>query len=148
MSEENHYKLLHCAASCNQKEFCQTLINVHGLSVRTYDSAEGKETAVHTAAKFGHVPLLAYFLEEAGGDLNGSNDKLAQPWTPLHAATHASQVSSVNYLLRKKADVAPQSFSSTPLHIAAEHNHVDCIQAILESGSAGVVDLVRDRINR
>ena len=143
VSKHNHYKLLHCAASCNEKEFCQMLIHDFGLSVSAFVN---KESPVHVAAKNGHVSLLAYFLDEADGDLNGSDDK-QNPWTPMHSAVTGNALSSVNYLLRKKADLALKSFSSTPLHIAAEHNRADCIQSILESGSA-MVDQVRGQIQR
>ena len=82
-----HFKLLHFAVKLNEQSFCQKLITQFQLSPNDYCKG-GKETAVHVAAKQGHLSLLRYLHEEAKGDLNASQDK-KDPWTPLMVAAQA-----------------------------------------------------------
>ena len=128
-----HFKLLHFAVKLNEQSFCQKLITQFQLSPNDYCKG-GKETAVHVAAKQGHLSLLRYLHQEAKGDLNASQDK-KDPWTPLMVAAQANQVDVIEYLLENKVDISPISFSATPLHVAAENNHADCIRTILEGGA-------------
>jgi ankyrin repeat protein len=57
-------------------------------------------TPIHAAAAYGHLELMAYLLDEAGGDVNikdGDND------TPLH---HCESVEMAQYLLSKGANIS------------------------------------------
>jgi len=56
--------------------------------------------------------------------------------TPLHVAVHRGDLSMVQMLLRKKADVmAVTDGGFTPLHVAAQNNHTKIIDELVSAGS-------------
>ncbi len=129
-------------------------------------------TALHTAASQGHLPMLALLLE-AGADPNaacqdgwtpvceaakrqqvealeqlleqGGRPDLPEPWSAFQAALRARARSEVFRCLipwLDRATTGPRGASLLRLSIAAEN--LDAVQALLEAGEQGPVQLEGD----
>ncbi len=147
-------KLLHVAAEFGSEEMCRYLVAEAGFSASNFEavseapwsSSGATETPVHSAARGNNVANMTYLANEAGGDFNACSDT-SHAWTPLHAAVAAKSLEAVYYLLTAGAKtMSPVKFSSTPLHVASEHNVVECAEALLQNNV--LVDALRDERKR
>ncbi|XP_016375456.1 ankyrin-3-like [Sinocyclocheilus rhinocerous] len=96
--------------------------------------------ALHLAAKEGHVQLVEELLER-GATVDSSTKKGN---TALHIACLAGQKEVAKLLVKRGADVNSQSQlygagmllqnGFTPLYMAAQENHLDVVQYLLENG--------------
>jgi hypothetical protein len=98
--------------------------NVHMAMFTEYGEIEGTITVTYVAARMGHIAILRDVLFPAGADPN-SNDG------PLEGACGNDQPEAVTVLLEHGADPnSTNRFGETPLIIAADHGHIDCIRAL------------------
>ncbi|WP_182864744.1 ankyrin repeat domain-containing protein [Stieleria mannarensis] len=87
-------------------------------------------TALHLAARFGHLPCLALLMKN-GADLNRPT-AFGSP--PLHVAIEAKQVAAAQALIEAGADVnARDHDKSTPLHVAAFWDQPEVVASLAES---------------
>ena len=75
-------------------------------------------------------------------DLNCGKDE----HSVLHHAVKNNSVSIVNYLLDNKVSKSSKGFTVTPLHLAAESNHEECVELLLQD--AVLVDAMNNATSR
>ena len=93
---------------------------------------DARETPLHLAAKGGHLPLVAFFVEQ-GGDVNGL---MRYDMTPLHLAAANGHKDVVVFLLDRGAKTDSSEWSEeTPLHVAAESGHKAIVALLLDRGA-------------
>ena len=107
------------------------------LEARADLSAANKygETALHLAARFGHVEAVRA-LTELGANID-AGDKKGD--TPLHHAAHGGSVATIEALVALGADVNAmsdgQGAPALPIHRAATEGHVPALEALLRLGA-------------
>lgn len=91
-------------------------------------------SALHLAARFGHIDVLKVMLDR-GADLSlASNNQIEAQ--PLHAAVAGNQPEMVKLLLDAGADVnATQMLGWTALHGAAQQEHLEIVKTLLAAGA-------------
>jgi ankyrin repeat protein len=78
----------------------------------------------------GHANLVEYLVADIGMDVNS----MSNGHTLLHAAASSGNVEVVKILLRHKCDTKIRDMGGrTPLEVAIDTNHEDCVQALLET---------------
>ena len=114
------------ACKYQQLDIVQVLVE-RGADINTKNNAN--ETALYESCRDGHTDIVSYLLE-MGADLTIPNNRGMQP---LHVAIRQTHLNVVCLLLGNRADanktVAGQTW--TPLHIAAQVNHVGIAEALL-----------------
>ena len=92
-----------------------------------------KETPLISAALAGHADIVAELIKR-GADIKARNDR---GLTPLHAALYGGSLETVQALVQAGAAVndADDKFKVTPLILAAEENHADVVQLLIERGA-------------
>ncbi|CAF3449980.1 unnamed protein product [Rotaria sp. Silwood1] len=103
---------------------------------------ETRLTALHYAARFHHLQICKYLIEDCEADVNKAGD---DGMTPLHYIarfrvekdTQADSYESViRYLIHCGAKInARDSFDSTPLHHACERNNVLCTEILISENA-------------
>jgi hypothetical protein len=89
-------------------------------------------TALHIAARFGHVEV-AELLISHGADVNAKSN---YGLTPLYDAARKGHASVAELLIKHGADVnAKTNDGWTPLHAAAYNGHVEVVRLLLERGA-------------
>ena len=91
-------------------------------------------TALHWAARNGHLDIVTYLIEEKGLDANARTHNLQ---TPLHATALNCHLEVVQYLVRNRkspADInAQDNDGETALHIAVEKGRLDIVRFLVEN---------------
>jgi len=87
------------------------------------------ETAAMLAALHGNLDIVRLLVEK-GAEVNRPG------WTPLHYAAVSGNVDLLRYLLDRNAYIDAQSPNrTTPLMMAARHDHVDAVRLLVEAGA-------------
>ncbi len=93
---------------------------------------DGLYPPLHTAAYFGHIPVVDVLLE--AGALIESKDM--QGGTPLHAAALANQQAMVQFLQSRGASInAKNNKGQTPFHLAVLSADVEIVHFLFEAGA-------------
>jgi ankyrin repeat protein len=151
---------MHNAAFYGHKE-CLEILLAHDAVVNT---EEGSTSALHHAAFNGHLqclvlllnkkvyspclcplptsPLLSFDLVLTGwvcvhvGTQASVNARDAEGATPLHKAAYTGQLTCLELLLERGADLSIQDKEgSSPAHKAAYSNRTECLTALLKRGA-------------
>lgn len=103
----------------------------HGISVNVQD--EHGETAMHQAAREGHVKTLDILLR------HGASIELVSQYqqTPLTTAIQDNQPAAALYLVRKGADIqqANELMGITPLHLAVMKGMLPVVKEMINRGA-------------
>jgi len=87
------------------------------------------ETATMLAALHGNLDVVRLLVEK-GAEVNRPG------WTPLHYAAVSGNVDLLRYLLDQNAYIDAQSPNrTTPLMMAARHDHVDAVRLLVAAGA-------------
>ncbi len=87
------------------------------------------ETAAMLAALHGNLDVVRLLVEK-GAEVNRPG------WTPLHYAATSGNEDLLRYLLDQNAYIDAQSPNhTTPLMMAARHDHVDSVRLLVEAGA-------------
>ena len=87
------------------------------------------ETALHLACKSGRADIAAVLIDHSA-DINSAEES---GWTPLMAAVHAYQLSSIKVLLHRKADAGVQTTKSESALTIAKEKTLDDVVALLQN---------------
>ena len=116
--------LLHAATANNQLDTMNYLID-SGIAIDAVD--DNGNTALHTATFNGHIDSIHLLLNRKASDtiLNKNED------APLHIAVRTGNITLVQaFLQHTTINLIVEGYRKrTPLHIAAEHDHVDIVDA-------------------
>ena len=100
------------------------------------------DTALHSAALYGHQSLLELLLSHKA-DVN-SRETIGA--TPLHLASQEGHLASVVALLQAGADpLLPEDDGFLPIHAAAKNNHPEVVRILIEQGGCSI-DQVSDSV--
>ncbi len=103
-----------------------------GVNINWQDSKMEYVTALHEAARLGHIEVAKYLLQN-GADINS---KKLNGLSPLHVAAYCGENEIVNALLAEGADVDAKARDNiTPLHVAASMGHTDTVELLINSGA-------------
>lgn len=95
---------------------------------------EGGYSALHLAARYGHVDIGKLLLE-SGASIDITS--LLTGGTPLHTAASANQVDFAKMLIARKANLEiVDTFGSTPLLTAALRVDPDMVKVLADAGAA------------
>ena len=118
------------AAQNNQIETCKLLLNtkLYGSLIAQVNSRGiSDETALHIAAKQGHVAICQILIDL--GEKIDVNAKNSNNSTPLHLACKSGQYLVSQLLIRSGGFLnALDDFHNTPLHYAAESGEIKLIK--------------------
>ena len=116
--------LLHAATANNQLDTMNYLID-SGIAIDAVD--DNGNTALHAATLNGHIESIHLLLNRNASDsiLNKNED------APLHIAVRTGNVTLVQaFLQHTTINLIVEGYRKrTPLHIAAEHDYVDIVDA-------------------
>lgn len=126
LTDDNGESPLHVAASTGRVDAVEKLIELRADVHQT--ALHGKATALHYAARYGHVGVIEA-LVRAGGRVK---DKNKDGYRPLHSAAFGGHAGAIEKLVGLGADVhQADEHGATALHIAARYGFVDCIETLL-----------------
>ncbi|XP_034684975.1 ankyrin repeat-containing protein At5g02620-like [Vitis riparia] len=143
--------VLHVAAQFGQADFVEKILGLHSLSLLLQQPNKKGDTALHLAAREGHLTVVENLIEAAkrlqGRDLEGG---AAADWkemlrlknevkdTALHEAVRNHHPEVVKLLIQEDPDFAygANAEGNTPLYIAAEWGFGDLVQMILDKCSS------------
>ncbi|NXH09545.1 ANR16 protein, partial [Bucco capensis] len=92
-----------------------------------------RDTLLHYAARYGHLDVLAYLVEELGMDIEIVNSDYKRP---LHEAASMGHKECVCYLLERGASVdCLKKADWTPLMMACTRQNLEVIKALVEHGA-------------
>lgn len=95
-----------------------------------YLNVGGGSTPLHQAARFGHMSLVRFEVEQKAADVRTKN---AFDNQPIHFAARNGRLDVIEYLVRKGADAnALTKLQSTPLHYAALGGHLNVVRHLIE----------------
>jgi len=132
----NDYKKaanIYDAADEGDLELVQKLLEAEpGLIYKTSDA--GFASALHFAAKSGHIDVAKYLIEQKAD----VNRKTQSSKTPLHLACEKGHINMVKLLLYMGADYTLTNFSKygtettrqTPKEVAAEYKHTKIVELL------------------
>jgi ankyrin repeat protein len=106
-----------------------TMLLDQGVPLEARDATG--ETPLLAASLAGRPKLVAVLIEK-GADIRARNDR---GLTPLHAAAYTGDLDAAKLLVQAGADVndAENVFKVTPLIVAAEGNHVDVVEFLMQN---------------
>lgn len=89
---------------------------------------------IHIAAINGHIDILTFFI----GNMHIQPDALGfENLTPLHYASHNGHLTSVQYLIKQKANAkACNDNGLMSIHVAAINGHTHILKYFIENGHA------------
>ena len=121
------------AAYCGQKEVLSLLLQ-RGCNVDAKSKDLGR-SALHFACQGGKLDCVEILLD-AGSAINVCDDD--DDWTPLILATFCGQKEVLSLLLKRGANVDAKSkkFGRTALYWACQERKLDCVEMLLDAGSA------------
>ncbi|XP_044737576.1 ankyrin repeat and sterile alpha motif domain-containing protein 1B-like isoform X2 [Chrysoperla carnea] len=129
---------LHLAAWTGNVDVVRLLL-CHGPSVPNVNlTTKDNETALHSAAQYGHAAVVAQLLEH-GCDPSIRNSRQE---TALDLAAQYGRLETVELLIRTHPElIEPMrrayssiSFSHTPLHLASRNGHKSVVEVLLSAG--------------
>ena len=83
----------------SEMEELSRLIEREEVNVNLVDDEDAsKRTALHLAARNGHLEVVKYLLEKGGAEVNEEDN---DGWTALHLAARYGHLEVVKYLLEK-----------------------------------------------
>ena len=137
-------------ASLHNHLQCIDLLIARGARVNSTGCSS--RTALHCAAFEGHTDAVERLLAHGADVSNEIADSIEE--LPLHKAAINGRTGALTILLRTVLD-RPQPratallnhrnvLESTPLHNAAQHGHVECIQLLLHAGANAAIPDVFD----
>jgi len=92
-------------------------------------------TVLQLAARYNELEVLQGLLQ-AGADPNAKQNSNNMDQTALHEAVRLGYLEVVKALIAKGADTnQPDKYGNTPFHLAAIHDKVKVLQALLEAGA-------------
>ncbi|KAM4829768.1 LOW QUALITY PROTEIN: ankyrin repeat and death domain-containing protein 1A [Thomomys bottae] len=116
----------------------QVLVNA-GAKIRCENKSTGPTlgvdglTLLHCAAQKGHVPVLAFIMEDLEDVALDQADKLGR--TAFHRAAEHGQLDALDFLVGSGCDhSAKDKEGNTALHLAAGHGHVAVLQWLVDIG--------------
>lgn len=93
-------------------------------------------TALHLAAKSGHVEILKELLAQEGIEIEACS---SMKRTPVHVAAEFDHVEVVKLLLAHGADFNCRDFDeSTPLHVASQYGSLNTLDYLLKETKVDV----------
>ncbi|XP_040499046.1 ankyrin repeat and death domain-containing protein 1A [Ursus maritimus] len=111
-----HLRILQILVSSGAKIHCE---NKDGL------------TLLHCAAQKGHVPVLAFVMEDLGDVLLDRADKLGR--TAFHRAAEHGQLEALDFLVGSGCDHSVKDKEgNTALHLAATRGHLAVLQRLVD----------------
>lgn len=97
------------------------------------------DSALHVAARTGHLHVLKYLHDECGMNIEQTN---LDGKRPLHEAAQYSQPDCVEYLLRQGAAVDSMKRADwTALMLACTKSNMDVIRILIEEGAAASLSM-------
>ncbi|OQV15651.1 Leucine-rich repeat serine/threonine-protein kinase 1 [Hypsibius exemplaris] len=123
-------RLLHQACMWENAELLEDLLS-NGEEVKNIDSEDKYgRTPLHSAAKSGNASLVAVLLS-SGAAPNVQSSLRAGAETPLHIAAHHGRLEAVAGLLSAGATTTIRNAKGqTPLDVAVERKHRDCVEML------------------
>ena len=108
------------------------------MSAPHWKTDDAGETALHTAARIGHVPSVQSLVRHGAG-VNAQN---THRWTPLLLAARYGHITIVEELVAAGADVDARGFHGwTALHLAHRYGNTRLCELLLAAGAdADAVD--------
>jgi hypothetical protein len=106
--------------------------------LRIVSAKTGEETALMVACYFGHLPVVAFLVEECYADIEqtGPLEEMSEGSTCLHYAVNGESASVVEYLLGRQAQVNRINENGwTPLLIACRKNNPEIARALIQHGA-------------
>ena len=131
--------LVHCSAYNGWKDITELLITTYNCDSTQKDS-EGW-TALHHAAREGHMDIVRCLVENSNCDVNDVNVRENTGYTPLlHYAAREEHTDIVRHLVENSnCDVnVKDSTGYTPLHHAAREGHIDIVRCLVENSNCDV----------
>ncbi|OBS79058.1 hypothetical protein A6R68_18554, partial [Neotoma lepida] len=129
----NHFGMnaLLLSAWFGHLQIVQILVNA-GAKVHC-ESKDGL-TLLHCAAQKGHMPVLAFIMEDLEDVALDHADKLGR--TAFHRAAEHGQLDALDFLVGSGCDHSVKDKEGlTALHAAAKGIHTDCVRLLLSAGS-------------
>jgi ankyrin repeat protein len=129
--ENNTSKSIHQASQVGELVIIQSLVQDGGVDVNAKD--EDARTALHYAAKGGHLETLKYLVGK-GAEVNARDIKRK---TALHYAAQGGHLELLQYLVEEKgAEVDTQNKKrKTALHYAAQEGQLKTLKYLVEKGA-------------
>ena len=125
---------LHCAASCGALRSAGFLLQA-GADPNCWDAA-GELTPLHSAAaNTANTREMLELLVNNGGNINNGLER--NGGSVLHSAVRENNLDMVRYLLDNKVETIVRTFYETALHTAAEHDHHQVAELLLQFNPAG-----------
>lgn len=126
MGESLHkIKIMHTAAEANSVDVLDYMLKIKGCEVKEKYLGE---TILHRAIIKNSLLTVEYLLQNFPNLLNIKND---QDETPLHYVANIGNLTIVDRLMKRGADVnAGCEGLDTPLHLAVRGNHVKVLQVL------------------
>ena len=94
------------------------------------------ETLLHCASLLGHLDVAQFLVNDCHVDINSKDN---DSHTPLFIAAHEGQVSLLQFLTSRGADLHRKDIlGREPLHYASQNGHLNCVKALVKEYSCDV----------
>ena len=117
------------AATSGHIECVKALLEVESIQVNRSNTTGW--TPLCAATRYGHTDCVKSLLEADGIDVNAAND---YGWSPLHFAAGNGHIDCLKLLLNTNGIEVNLNPGKTPLDIAVEFDHAECIRALTTAG--------------